>query len=351
VPEAFNNRRLRRHSHGKTGSRSHPPLLGVFHYPEEPALKSHNLAENAPHSAPAAPSALRIVSLVPSVTELLFALGLGPWIVGRTGFCIHPRPEVSAISKIGGTKQVNLNKLKSLAPTHVVVNVDENRLETVEDLREFVPNVVVTHPCGPEDNLTLVTQMVEMVEVFAAELGVRSEPLGRNVRGPDKPQPPLPALPDVPDLRDRAARLATELRFELDACRDFRLAAAAGHPHAGSRVLYLIWRDPWMTVARDTYIARMLAEVGWLTWPPVEGGVSGAARYPALTGAEPWLPGVEELLLSSEPYRFGPEHIALAQALCPNARVRLVDGELISWYGPRAAQGLRYLRELAQAPR
>jgi hypothetical protein len=106
-----------------------------------------------------------------------------------------------------------------------------------------------------------------------------------------------------------------------------------------------------MTVARDTYIARMLAEVGWRTWPPIEGGPAGAARYPALTGTESWLPDIDELLLSSEPYRFGPEHVAQAQALCPNARVRLVDGELISWYGPRAAQGLRYLRGLAQAPR
>lgn len=294
------------------------------------------------------PSRLRIVSLVPSVTELLFALGLGPWVVGRTGFCIHPAPAVSAISKIGGTKDVNLPKVKALAPSHVVVNVDENRLETVQALRATVPHVVVTHPCAPEDTLRLIDQMVDMVEVFAAELGVRSEPAGRNavaegglVRAEDK-------LPDVPDLRDRAGRLAAGLRGELAACRAF---LAGRPPMAPPRVLYLIWRAPWMTVARDTYIARMLAEVGWSTWPPVDGGPQGAARYPVVTGDEPWLTDIDELLLSSEPYRFGEEHLAEAQALCPNARVRLVDGELISWYGPRAADGLRYLRGLAQAPR
>jgi hypothetical protein len=104
-----------------------------------------------------------------------------------------------------------------------------------------------------------------------------------------------------------------------------------------------------MTVARDTYIARMLAEVGWQTWPDVDGGASGAARYPALQGDEPGLAQIDRVLLSSEPYRFENEHLALAQALCPQARVQLVDGELLSWYGPRAAQGLAYLRQLAAA--
>ncbi len=297
--------------------------------------------------APFAPG-LRIVSLVPSVTELLFALGLGPWVVGRTGFCIHPAPAVSAISKIGGTKDVNLRKLRTLAPSHVIVNVDENRLETVQALREFVPHVVVTHPCAPRDNLTLVTQMVEMVEVFAADWRVRSELAGRNLPIPEESSSGASSLPHVPDLRDQADRLAAALREELAACLALR---AAGEGRSARRVLYLIWRDPWMTVARDTYISRMLAEVGWSTWPPVEGGTQGAARYPVLTGDEPWLADIDELLLSSEPYRFGAQHLAEAQSLCPNARVRLVDGELISWYGPRAAEGLRYLRGLSAAPR
>lgn len=254
------------------------------------------------------PSEIRIASLVPSLTELLVALGLAPWIVARTGFCIHPAEVVAGIPKVGGTKDVNLDKLRRLAPSHVLVNVDENRLETVTALREFVPEIVVTHPNAPQDNLALLDQMLGL-------------------------------FGHLPGVAACAAELRTGLERELAAC------AARAWP--ARRVLYLIWRQPWMTVARDTYISRMLAQVGWQSWPVVEGGEHGAARYPALQGDEPWLAEVEELLLSSEPYRFDASHLAEAQALCPNARVRLVDGELLSWYGPRAAEGLAYLRGLA----
>jgi ABC-type Fe3+-hydroxamate transport system substrate-binding protein len=249
----------------------------------------------------------RIASLVPSVTELLVALGLASRLVARTGYCIHPADTLAAVPKVGGTKDVNLDKLARLAPTHVIVNIDENRLDTVQALRAFVPEVVVTHPCAPEDVSALIEQMVT---AFAMERGVAA----------------------------RGAALVAELRAEL--------SATAPEQRAEVDVLYLIWRQPWMTVARDTYISRLLAHVNWQTAPAVEGGKHGAARYPALTGAEPWLAGVREVLLSSEPFAFTAEHVREAQALCPQARVRLVDGELLSWYGPRTAAGLRYLRSL-----
>lgn len=251
---------------------------------------------------------LRIASLVPSITELLMALGLGPNLVARTGFCIHPAASLRDVPKVGGTKDVNLAKLRRLGPSHVIVNVDENRLETVEALREFVPHIVVTHPQGPEDNEALLAQMLAL---FGAQPGVAAA----------------------------VARLRAELQLALARCSD--------QAWPSQRVLYLIWREPWMTAARDTYIARMLAQVGWQSWPEVWGGESGAARYPALQGDEPWLGRVDRVLLSSEPYRFDASHLNEAQALCPQARVQLVDGELLSWYGPRAAAGLDYLRELA----
>jgi len=250
---------------------------------------------------------MRIASLVPSLTELLFALGLGPHLVARTGYCVHPAAGVAAVPKVGGTKDVNLNKLRRLAPTHVLVNIDENRLDTVQALRDFVPHVVVTHPCAPQDVDGLVA---ELAQTFDAAPGVAA----------------------------RADALRAELRSELAAT-----SAAADVP-----VLYLIWREPWMTVARDTYISRLLAHVGWRTLPAADGGPHGAGRYPTLTGDEPWLAGVREVLLSSEPYAFDASHLEEARALCPQARVRLVDGELLSWYGPRTAAGLRYLRTLAQ---
>jgi ABC-type Fe3+-hydroxamate transport system substrate-binding protein len=244
---------------------------------------------------------------VPSLTELLFALGLGPWVVARTGFCIHPADGVAAVPKVGGTKEVNLAKLRRLAPTHVIVNVDENRIETADALRAFVPQVIVTHPCAPQDVPALIEQIADM---FA----------------------------ELPGVAERAAALIAELRAEL----------AATHARADVPVLYLVWREPWMTVARDTYISRLLACVGWHTLPAIDGGEHGAARYPTLRGDEPWLADVREVLLSSEPYAFTAQHVAQAQTLCPQARVRLVDGERLSWYGPRTAAGLRYLRELSR---
>jgi ABC-type Fe3+-hydroxamate transport system substrate-binding protein len=250
----------------------------------------------------------RIASLVPSATETLVALGLGPLLVARTGFCIHPAEAVAGVPKVGGTKDVNLAKLRRLAPTHAVVNVDENRRETAEALREFVPHLVVTHPLAPADNAALIEQL-------------------------------RAAFADQPGVNARAAALTAELHQELALCRS--------RAWPGERVLYLIWREPWMTVARDTYIAALLAEVGWQTLPALAGGEQGAARYPVVAGDEPWLGEVSRVLLSSEPYRFGPEHMALAQALCPRARVTLVDGERLSWWGVRGAAGLAYARELA----
>ncbi|WP_310384348.1 helical backbone metal receptor [Roseateles sp.] len=252
---------------------------------------------------------LRIASLVPSITELLVALGLGPRLVARTGFCIHPQAALLNVPKVGGTKDVNMAKLRQLAPTHVIVNVDENRLATLAALREFVPHIIITHPQGPADNLGLLAQMETH---FDAEPGVS----------------------------ERCAELAAELALALQRCADKSWPA--------QRVLYLIWREPWMTIARDTYIARMLVAVGWQSWPALNGGESGAARYPQLLGDEAWLAQIDRVLLSSEPYRFDASHLGQAQALCPQAKVQLVDGELLSWYGPRAAQGLDYLRDLAR---
>ena len=252
----------------------------------------------------------RIACLVPSVTELLAALGLAPHLVARTGFCVHPADALAAVPKVGGTKDVNLAKLRRLAPTHLIVNVDENRRETVAALRSAIPQILVTHPCAPEDVSALIKQIAR-------------------------------AFATIPGVADRAATLDAGLQAEL--------AATRAEGRVSVPVLYLIWREPWMTVARDTYIARLLARVNWRTWPAVDGGDSGATRYPVLAGDEPWLADVREVLLSSEPYAFGPDHRPLAQALAPRARVRLVDGALLSWYGPRTLAGLRYLRTLAEA--
>jgi len=249
----------------------------------------------------------RIVSLVPSITETLFALGLERQIVGRTGFCVHPRDKARAVRKVGGTKAVKLDTIRALRPTHLIVNIDENERETVEQLRTFVPHIVVTHPRTPRDNLALYA-------LLGAIFG-----------------------------REREAR-------RLSDALEARLREAAASSFAAQHVLYLIWREPWMTVARDTYIAAMLQLVSWHTLPDTQGGLAGAARYPVVDFDDaPWLAQVDRILLSSEPYRFTSAHRdALARdPRLMGKRIALIDGEMTSWYGVRAIDGIGYLLDCA----
>ncbi|MES2535778.1 MAG: helical backbone metal receptor [Pseudomonadota bacterium] len=242
----------------------------------------------------------RIVSLVPSVTELLCDLGLAPWLVGRTGFCVHPAEVVRSIAKVGGTKDVNLGKIRALAPTHLVVNIDENEKPTVEALAEFIPNIIVTHPLSPHDNLTLYRLLGG---IFSAE--------------------------------QKAEQLCAALEHE------FSLLAQLP-PRAPKAVLYCIWQDPWMTVSGDTYIARMLAQIGWRQWSD-----PGAdQRYPVFKWTPEVVKAIDHVLLSSEPYRFTEAHADMLEQQIGKP-VHLVDGEMLSWYGSRAIAGLRYLRQLA----
>jgi ABC-type Fe3+-hydroxamate transport system substrate-binding protein len=212
---------------------------------------------------------------------------------------VHPRAAVRAIPKVGGTKDVDLERLRALAPTHVIVNVDENRKETVEAIAGFVPHVIVTHPLAPRDNLALYRLIGGIF---------------RRVREAE----------------------ALCLRFQA-ADADAKIAAASFAPQ---RVLYLIWRDPWMTVSRDTYIARTLALVKWETVPE-----RATARYPEIDLDERSLDGVDIVLASSEPYMFRERHLAELATMPALAgkRVALIDGEMTSWYGSRAIAGLGYL--------
>lgn len=244
----------------------------------------------------------RIVCLVPSITELLCELGLAPLLVGRTGFCIHPAQVVAAIPKVGGTKDVNIEKIRRLNPTHLIVNIDENEKPTVEQLAQFIPHVVVTHPLAPQDNLALYHLLGGIFNVMG-----RADELCANL----------------------AAGLA-------------RLQAGQG-ARPLQRVLYLIWKDPWMTVGHDTYIARMLALINWQQ--QAIPGPAGAARYPAFEWSQLALDSIDRILLSTEPFRFNPSHVQdLTQQT--GIPVQLVDGEMLSWYGSRAIAGLDYVEGL-----
>jgi len=246
---------------------------------------------------------VRIVSLVPSVTELVCDLGLAPQLVGRTGFCVHPGRAVRAIPKVGGTKSVDLEKVRALEPTHVILNIDENEKAAAVALAEFVPNLVVTHPLGPLDNLALY-------RLIGGVFGRRGE----------------------------SEKLCARFQSAYD--------VLDAEKHVRRKVLYLIWKDPWMTVSRETYISHTLALAGLETLP-----IDSASRYPRFTFEESWVAGTELVLLSTEPYMFRSKHVAEIAALPALAGrpVRLVDGEMTSWYGSRAIEGLAYLRELRRS--
>lgn len=247
----------------------------------------------------------RIVSLVPSITETLIDLGLRERLVGRTGFCIHPRDAVREIPKVGGTKDVRLDTVRRLSPTHVIVNIDENEAPTVQALREFVRHVVVTHPNAPSDNLALYRLLGGL--------------FGR---------------------AEAAEALCARLQEGLDS------VAAARWPR--ETVLYLIWKDPWMTVAADTYIAATLAAVGWQV-PAPPGGEKGAARYPQVADLDAAAAAVDRVLLSTEPFRFRPHHVDRLRGRLAGKPVDLVDGEWTSWYGSRAIAGLAELARFRRA--
>lgn len=256
-------------------------------------------AIGARHDPVAPGAAPRIVSLVPSVTELLCDLGLAGWLVGRTGFCIHPGDAVGAIPKVGGTKDVNIEKIRRLAPTHLVVNIDENEKPTVDALAACIPHVIVTHPLGPRDNLALYR-----------------------------------LLGGIFNAGEAAERLCGEFEREYAA-----LLALPAQPVR--QVLYCIWQDPWMTVSRDTYIARMLELAGMRQWQ----APGNDRRYPAFSWSDALVDGIDDILLSSEPYRFTEAHVDAIERQTGKP-ARLVDGEMMSWYGSRAIAGLRYLRSL-----
>jgi ABC-type Fe3+-hydroxamate transport system substrate-binding protein len=251
---------------------------------------------------PVADKSVRIVSLVPSLTELLIDLGLGSAVVGRTGFCIHPATAVRNIPKVGGTKDIKLDEILAREPTHVVMNIDENLREDAERLHQAGLTTVVTHPQTPQDN-------IELFQMLGQLFGARTA----------------------------SAHLVRELRQALRAAQD----AKEARPQTTLRVLYLIWRDPWMTVSPPTYVAQMLS-LGGLS--VVE--QKDAARYPCVD-EEAWTLA-DRILLSSEPFPFREKH---RQEVSNRfnvdvSKIAFVDGELLSWYGSRAINGVRYAATL-----
>lgn len=237
----------------------------------------------------------RVVSLVPSWTETLIEAGAD--VVGRTRFCVHPAAAVAAILSVGGTKDLQIEKLRELKPDLIVLDREENTAAMALAV-EGLAKIFVSH-------VEHVRQMPAELRRLAAEFGE--------------------------DMSDDHA-VAAELRSYADRF-DRRLAISPTLHNDSSRFAYCIWKNPWMAVGENTFIASMLEQSGYdlsRLWP------EGRGKYPEFTLDE--LPADVRLLLSSEPYPFGKKF----PTEVPNAK-QLVDGESFSWFGIRA---LRYLEGL-----
>lgn len=235
---------------------------------------------------------MRIVSLVPSQTELLADLGLDDEVVGVTRFCVHPEDWKARKTIIGGTKNLLPERIAALRPTLVIANREENVREQVEPL-------------------------AELADVHVTDV--------------DTLDGALAMIRDVGRLVGRAAR-AEALAAEIEA------GFAALPTFAPRRAAYLIWRDPWMTVGGDTFIGDVLRRAGYVNV------FEHARRYPTVSPDD--LAGTDEILLSSEPYPFTEQHVAELAEVLPHARIRLVDGEPFSWYGSRLRTTPGYLAAL-----
>ncbi|MEQ8702434.1 MAG: helical backbone metal receptor [Phaeodactylibacter sp.] len=243
---------------------------------------------------------LRIVSLVPSQTELLADLKLDEAVVGITKFCVHPEHWYRNKDRVGGTKEVKMNVIEQLAPNLIIGNKEENSPEDILALEKHYP-VWMSDIEDLEDALEMIRTVGLLTNRQPA-----AEELAGQIQG---------AFIDLGQYTQRLPPVSAA---------------------------YLIWRDPYMVAARETFIDYMLQQAGF------RNVFARERRYPevrleAIAAREP-----EVILLSSEPYPFKDKHIAEIRSACPTSEIRLVDGELFSWYGSRLLKSPAYFKALRQ---
>lgn len=236
----------------------------------------------------------RIISLVPSQTELLSDLGLNDRVVGITKFCVHPETWRKSKTIVGGTKKFDLNKIKSLKPDLIIGNKEENYQEGIDLLQ-------LEYPVWMSDIVT-----TEGAHAMIKQIG--------SLTGADK----------------QANDLVIQITNVFSGIEKF----------PPLRTLYLIWRNPWMAAASGTFIHELMILAG------LQNCLETSSRYPELSEEEMKMINPDLILLSSEPYPFQQKHIDEIQKICPHAKVALVDGEMFSWYGSRLSKFPDYVKEI-----
>ena len=236
----------------------------------------------------------RIISVVPSQTELLYDLGLRDEVIGITKFCIHPNEWFRSKTRVGGTKNLHIDRIHALKPDLILANKEENTKVQIEELQHHYP-VYISDIKDIQSALRMISDIGELVH-----------------------------------KQNEAEEIISSIEFERK---------QAPNREKLLSTLYLIWQDPYMAAGNDTFINDMLREAGFrncILQP----------RYPILTDIELQKINPEVVLLSSEPFPFKQKHIDAIGHIFPAAQIRLVDGELFSWYGSRMSQSFKYFSGL-----
>ena len=236
----------------------------------------------------------RIVSLVPSLTELLVDLGLEDSIVGVTKFCVHPKHLRLSKIMVGGTKQINIQKIIGLQPDIVLCNKEENTKEIVEAL-EFISSIHISDIKNLHDCYELIHMYGQLFKV-----------------------------------EDSASALINVIKNERNQFQN------SIKQQSKQKVVYFIWKKPWMIAGSGTFIHHMIKEAGF------ENVFESKERYPKIVLSHPKLKDADRLLLSSEPYPFKQDDVLALKSEFPKASIEIVDGELFSWYGSRLLKSFKY---------
>lgn len=238
----------------------------------------------------------KIISLVPSQTELLFYLGLNEEVIGITKFCVHPQEWFHSKTKIGGTKNINTQKIKLLQPNLILANKEENVKEQIKIVEKIAPIYL--------SDVNTFDDALEMIKTIGTL--TNKEQASKKL---------------ITEIQNKFSQLTT-IQLPLITC------------------CYLIWKEPYLTVGGNTFINAMLQKCGF------KNIFEDEKRYPEISLKQLSSLNCEYLLLSSEPYPFQQKNIAEIQSYLPKIKIVLVDGEMFSWYGSRMLQAADYFKQI-----
>jgi ABC-type Fe3+-hydroxamate transport system substrate-binding protein len=237
----------------------------------------------------------RIISIVPSQSEFLWNIGLRDELVGISKFCIHPHELFKTVERVGGTKDLNLEKIRALKPDIIIGNKEENERSQIEILQKEFP-VWMSDIYNFEDAFAMMKQLGELVGK-EAQTKVIVDSITQH-------------LPEIKNT------------------------------FSGQSVAYFIWNEPYMFAAKNTFIDFVLSYIGF------KNVLESTERYPCMNEQELKKLNPDYCFLSSEPYPFKERHIQKLKKILPDSKICLVDGELFSWYGSRLQKLPQYSKQL-----